>query len=350
MKGGNSLPAALEISAALIKRGKRHRIVHGLDNIHAFLKRLVTVIRAIVILRGYQAAVIGGRADWLVADTPDFLGIQHFWGINIKELAFDIQDLDQFGKAGTLSFESVTQQEKGKNHFNHVFAQRFREFLGSIKNQEEKYYKQDDYINSLNIFLLLMQIINQNHLSALSLNCFELTKHNMTACLALAALNDMGLPAACEGDSGAMVSMAVSRAVTGIPGFMANISDIDVKSGEIWLTHCTVAPNLCERFDFNTHFESGLGLAVQGDFKFGVPVTLFRLGGSDLRKYFISGARMLGTLNEPLQCRTKARIMMDSSAAAELMTRPLGNHIIMIPGRHAETLSFLMEYKEMLHD
>lgn len=350
MKGGNSLPAALEISAALKRQCRKHRIIHRLDNIRTFLKQLVTVIKAIVILKGYKAAVIGGKADWLVSNLPDILGIQHFWGISIKEFPFDMDLLDEFCSDKSKTFNNLVEHTSDNNHFNAIFAQRFKEYLGSIKKTELRYDKEDDYVNSLNVFLILHKIIKEHSLSAISLNCFSLIEKKMTACLALAALNDMGIPSACEGDSSAMISMAVSRAVTGSPGFMANVSDIDVDSGELWLTHCTVSPKMCERFDFNTHFESDLGLAVAGDFKFGVPVTLFRLGGFELKKYYIAGARVLGSLSEPLQCRTKARIMTEPADARELLENPLGNHIIMIPGRHADTLRFLMDFKEMLND
>jgi L-fucose isomerase-like protein len=350
MKGGNSLPASLEISSALRRQGRKHRIIHRLEKIRIFLRQLVTVIKAITILKGYKAAVIGGKAEWLVSDSPDLLGIQHFWGINIKELPLDVEAIEKLCEQKNSNFNKLVEQASDNNHFNSVFAQRFKEYIGSVKKAEKRYEVEDDYVNSLNVFLVLSRIIEEYSLSAVSLNCFKLVEKKMTACLALAALNDMGIPAACEGDSAAMISMAVSRAVTGSPGFMANVSDIDVDSGELWLTHCTVAPNMCERFDFNTHFESGLGLAVAGDFKFGVPVTLFRLGGPELKKHFIAGARVLGSLNEPLQCRTKARIMTEPEIARQMLEAPLGNHIIMIPGRHADTLNFLMDFKEMLHD
>jgi L-fucose isomerase-like protein len=124
-------------------------------------------------------------------------------------------------------------------------------------------------------------------LQGLTIRCFDLlTAVHNTGCLALARLNSEGLVAGCEGDVPAMLSMMIARSLLGVSGFQANPARIDPESGEMLFAHCTIPFNLVERYEYDTHFESGIGVGIHGEFPEG-PVTVFKLSGR-MDRFFVS--------------------------------------------------------------
>lgn len=64
----------------------------------------------------------------------------------------------------------------------------------------------------------------------------------------------------------------------GKTAWMANTDGIDVQRNVLRLAHCTVSLPLVADFRLHSHFESGLGVSVEGRLKNG-PATLVRIGG-----------------------------------------------------------------------
>ena len=59
----------------------------------------------------------------------------------------------------------------------------------------------------------------------------------------------------------------------GISGFQANPSSINPETGEIIFAHCTIPLNMVERYELDTHFESGIGTGIRGYMKAAMSVT-----------------------------------------------------------------------------
>lgn len=72
--------------------------------------------------------------------------------------------------------------------------------------------------------------------------------------------------------------MTVGQALTGQCGFQANPSRIDPRTGEFLFAHCTVPFDMIGNYSFNTHFESGIGIAVHGELPEG-DVTVAKVSG-----------------------------------------------------------------------
>ena len=107
---------------------------------------------------------------------------------------------------------------------------------------------------------------DDHNLDALTLRCFDLVlQDRATGCLALAQLNDDGVTAGCEGDIPSVLGLLWARLLTGRPGWMANPARVDAGRGRLVLAHCTVPISLVTGYTLRSHFESGLGAAVQGD-------------------------------------------------------------------------------------
>ena len=112
---------------------------------------------------------------------------------------------------------------------------------------------------------------------------------------------------------------------------MANPSDLDVRKGEILLAHCTVPLGLVGGHRLKSHFESGLGVGIDGTFPPG-PVTLLRLGGANLERWWGAEGTLIEDLHLPDLCRTQVKVRISPPAAGELLDAPLGNHLVLVPG------------------
>ena len=144
------------------------------------------------------------------------------------------------------------------------------------------------------------------------------------------------MTAGCEGDVPATVTMAWVQALCGRAGFLANPQDVDITSNSVWLAHCTIARSLVSRYTLRSHFESSLGVGVQGVIEPG-PATLVRIGGADLRDLFVSDGEILGGGDNPMRCRTQVQVRL-SIDVRTLLTHPAGNHHILVRGHWAARL------------
>ena len=174
-------------------------------------------------------------------------------------------------------------------------------------------------------------------LSSDALRCFDLlgSVHD-TGCMPLAYLNAEGYVAGCEGDVPAMLSMMIARSLIAVSGFQANPATINPETGELLFAHCTIPLDMVERYELDTHFESGIGTAIRGYMKPG-PVTIFKVSG-DLSRHFIAEGELVRNQAKPDLCRTQQVIQLaDPSQAGYFLTNPIGNHHIILPG-HLKTL------------
>ena len=136
--------------------------------------------------------------------------------------------------------------------------------------------------------------------------------------------------------------MTIAQALTGISGFQANPSSINPETGQMVFAHCTIPLNMVERYELDTHFESGIGVGIRGYMKEG-SVTIFKVSG-DLRRSFIAEGELLRNESKPDLCRTQQVIQLsDPSQATYFLTNPIGNHHIILPGRQKPLLEEIVK-------
>ena len=310
----NSLAASLEILSYLRQQGLRGEVLHGGDAyVSARIHTLEKVQEARARLREMRIGVVGQPSDWLIASHADPIALLDKFGIRMVEVPME-ELLVEIGKAeGESAPAEQPMQRKVR----------------------------DAYPGAVKIYNGLKALVGKYELSALTLRCFDLlTTVGNTGCLALACLNSEGIPASCEGDVPALVSMMVSHALTGVSGFQANPARIDATTGRMLFAHCTIPFNMVEDWQFDTHFESGIGVGIHGIFPEG-PVTVFKVSG-DLRRHFAAEGELLGNQYESNLCRTQVILQMSPEDARYFLTDPIGNHHIIVPGRCKELFEELL--------
>jgi L-fucose isomerase-like protein len=318
----NSLPAALEALARVQQEGGRGRIVHlpSPDDGPA-LARLRDAVDDLSVhgrLRRSRIGLVGVPSEWLVASVPAADAVREAWGpeivsVDLAPLLAAVQrQPDEMALALAVSFagEAAAADEPGTAALRQAAS----------------------------VYSALSRLVEENRLDAVAVRCFDLvTGPGTSGCVALSALNDACCVAACEGDLASAMAMLWVRELLGTASWMANPAHADVATGLLRLAHCTIARSLVTRWELSTHFESGLGVALAGDLPPG-PVTLLRLGGKDLGGLFLAEGEAVPARRRDDLCRTQVDVQLEPGQVARLLARPLGNHLVLVPGRFASRL------------
>lgn len=186
---------------------------------------------------------------------------------------------------------------------------------------------------ALRIYERLREIVDEYQLNGLTLRCFDLlsTVKN-TGCLALAKLNAEGIPAACEGDVPALLTMLLAKRLTGCTGFQCNPARLNTDTGEMLWAHCTIPLNMVQTYEYDSHFESGIGIAIHAELPLG-DYTIVKVSG-DLKRIFAEDVQLIRNQYEPNLCRTQVWIKTQQ-VIPYLLKDPIANHHIIVPGHHA---------------
>ena len=310
----NSLAASLEILSYLRLQGLKGEVLHGSDAYVADrIHMLEKVQEARARLKEMRIGVIGQPSDWLIASHADPIALLDRLGVRMVEVPME-ELLAEIGKA------------KGEP---------------APAGQEMAPRVRAAYPGAVQIYNALKVLVDRYRLNAFTLRCFDLLSTvGNTGCLALSCFNSEDIPASCEGDVPALLSMMISHALTGVSGFQANPAQIDVQTGRIIFAHCTIPFNMVENWQFDTHFESGIGVGIHGIFPAG-PVTVFKVSG-DLGRHFAAEGELLDNQYEPNLCRTQVILRLKPEDARYFLTDPIGNHHIIIPGNCKALLEELL--------
>ena len=310
----NSLAASMEILSYLRQQGLKGEIIHGsMDYVRSRLAQLRSLYAAVQSLRGSRLGIIGQPSDWLISSTYDRALLAERLGIELLDIP--MQEL----------LDAIAATPLRASELPATSASVTRSLPGAEQIEEA-----------------LRTLVSRYGLQGLTLRCFDLLSavHN-TGCLALARLNADGIVAGCEGDVPTMLTMRIMQALTGCTGFQANPSSIDPETGQMVFAHCTIPLNMVSRYELDTHFESGIGVAIRGYSEPG-PVTVCKVAG-DLSRHFVAEGQLLRCEAKPNLCRTQQVIQLaDPSQIRYFLTTPIGNHHVIVPGHCGELLDELM--------
>lgn len=297
----NSLAASLEILTYLNSHGKKGEILHGSATyIASRIKQLAIVDGAKKKLAAARLGVVGRPSDWLIASSPSYAEIAQKLGVTLVDVP-----------------------------------------LHEVEQPVAKLSPKADLQISEAIYDALKSITDKYKLNGITLRCFDLLSSlKGTGCLALAKLNAENVIGTCEGDIMAMISMLVANAVSGQSTFQANPSRLNPGDNTIVFAHCTAPLDMLTSYRYDTHFESGIGIAIKGELKVG-RITVLRMA-DDLKRYYVTEGDVLENLDDKSLCRTQIRVKLDTPVA-ELLKTPCGNHHIIMYGEHAETIKSLLD-------
>ena len=319
----NSLAASLEILSWMRQNDRHGRVLHGpTDFIMQGIDDYAVAQDAIDKLNGKRVGVIGKPSGWLIASGVDYAAIRERWAVVMVDVP-----LDEVVKG----YEAVTNDE---------VQDITDEFISKASGIKEP--SRDEVVKAMRLYRSIKNIVELYRLDALTLNCFDLIPTTRTTgCVALALLNQEGIPAGCEGDEQTLLTMLAVQAATGEMTFMANPSKIlDNATHEMVFAHCTIAPAMTDRYIVRDHYESLSGVAVEGIID-PMDMTVVKCGGASMERLFISRARLLECTTNPNMCRTQLHLRLDEPLDY-FLERSIGNHHVIVRGDHKQRLETVL--------
>jgi L-fucose isomerase-like protein len=319
----NSLPAALEVLARVRQVGGRGRIVYlyggGDAEDRVRVQEAVHDLHVWSALRRARIGLVGDPSDWLVASSPDPAVVRSVWGPEVVRL--DVAEVIRrqpsapAGPAGALASSAISGAR-------------------TVVEPDT-----EEILDAARLHPILRDLAAAYRLDAITVRCFDIVSGlGTSSCLALAELNDEGVVAGCEGDLVSTVALLWARELLGVLGWMANPARIDERRNAVLLAHCTVPRSMVREYDLRSHFESDRGVGLAGEIPPG-EVTLVRIGGAAMEELWVSEGLAVPTEHVEGLCRTQLQVELAPRSVTELLESPLGNHLVLVPGRHAAHLS-----------
>jgi len=309
----NSLAASLEILSYLNQKGLKGEVIHGSTTyVKQRLQQLMQQQESPsqLLLNQVRMGMIGKPSDWLIASRYDAEAIKEKLGAELVEIGID----ELLEVVNTIPMPAPTQ-------------------IGSQPNIQQALPGAEQIYEALKV------LVKKYCLNALTLRCFDLLpKLHNTGCLALARLNAEGVVATCEGDVPAMLTMMVAQKLWGKSGFQSNPASVNPEKGELLLAHCTIPLNMVSRYEYDTHFESGIGVGIRGYVENG-PVTIMKIDGG-LKRFFVAEGMLMDSLSKSDLCRTQLLVKMvePSCLSSYFLKNPIGNHHVVVLGHHRAEL------------
>ena len=319
----NSLAASMEILSYLRNNGIPGEIIHGtpeqiasriISGGAAPFDTVVETLKPCKVLEGERLGVVGHPSDWLISSDVDYRKAYENLGVELVDIPMQ-ELLDEFH-----ALKDVPELPFELNPLN---APKYG-----------KPFAPQDFPDALKVYGALKKLVSKYRLTGLTIRCFGLlTSIHNTGCMALAILNAEGITATCEGDVPAMLTMAAARRICNVPAFQVNLARTD--GHEFNFAHCTIPLNMVKSYVYETHFESGFGVAVHGELETG-DATVFKIGaGAD--RFMVKDVQLTGNKYGANLCRTQ--IVIETEGLQDyFLKESLGNHHIVLLGHHAEEI------------
>ena len=126
---------------------------------------------------------------------------------------------------------------------------------------------------------------------------------------------------------------------------MANPSNLTSETS--MLAHCTIPLNMCNGLVVRSHFESSIGVAIQGMLPL-TDYTIFKWGGPRLDRYFVTEAQAVERPYSNHFCRTQITLNVD--LRPYLLQHSIGNHHVIIKGRHAQSIKEFLDKQGVISE
>jgi len=224
--GHNSFCGANFLGGCLALRGQRFRKLYGQPNSKQFKARLKTAARLVSAAKMAAGAKIGLFGEGIVPK---------FYDIDVAA-----KDREKLRERWQLSFVPVTTKELLKT------ARSFRD--GNIEKSAESFKGHFTKIEipaealekQLRLFRALKEISKQENFSSVAIRCWPELQglYGAWPCPSISVLNEIGIPAACEGDPGGALDMLLAKQLNNKPSTLMDIIDWDDKGNTFSIWHC----------------------------------------------------------------------------------------------------------------
>jgi len=160
----------------------------------------------------------------------------------------------------------------------------------------------EEIIKSSKLYVLLRNIVDEEGLSAVSIDCLSYSFGNDTTlptpCLAFTRLRDEGVSAPCEADVCMMLASMVMQAIGRKPSYVSNVSSANSDTSSTVLRHCVTPLKMFgpdgEQVPYVLRDYHGYGRGVTAEMEFPVGLDITMGGFSkDLKSFVLWPGRVM---------------------------------------------------------
>lgn len=109
----------------------------------------------------------------------------------------------------------------------------------SLKDPKSKSLNIEEVEKATKLYVAMKSFVEEHEADAVTIDCGPWTR---TPCIALTLLQEEGIPAACQGDIDALLTMVLFKRASGLASFMGG----GIKaSGHLGVSHCVLSRNAC---------------------------------------------------------------------------------------------------------
>ncbi len=207
----------------------------------------------------------------------------------------------------------------------------------------------DDIVDAAKTYFILKRLIEEEQADAVMMNCLpglQRPHQHVPPCMGFMDLRDEGIPAGCESDLDATITMMLLQQLFDKPAFQHNPT-VETETNHYFCAHCTSASKMrgCtekpEPYVLMNHAEAGWGCVPRVLFTPGQEVTItkyLRVKSEDeIPQMLVYSGELLGCPPVPATggCRTNAEATIrELEDVADLK----GHHLCMVYGDYAKQL------------
>ena len=278
-----SITGSQNIMPNIYDLGLDYRFIYGRFDDKKAINELYKFSRSCAIknnLAKTKIGYIGGHPNIMTSLTADEIAIKKIFGIS----------LINFGNEELLIGAGKVSKKESEKTWNEI-----KVLAGEVNASEEL------GLGTSSLLSYVLKLVKENSLNAISINCFPHLKGRV--CIPIARLNDIGIPAGCEGDLDSTIIMKIlydlsGRAVSN--GDQMKVFNLDKSNNSLMFSHCGAGAFslAADKNEIIIHpdFETGKGIAVYFPERIPGEVTVASMHGSRKGyRMFITKGKALDT-------------------------------------------------------
>lgn len=207
----------------------------------------------------------------------------------------------------------------------------------------------EDIFDAARATVALRRVVEAAKVDAVMMDCLPGLQHphqHVPPCMGFMDSRDRGVPAGCESDLDATLTMMLLQYLFERPGFQHNPT-VETERNHYFCAHCTSATRMKgldatpEPYVLMNHAEAGWGCVPRVLFSPGQDITITKYlsvkADSEKPQMLVYSGQIVGCPSVPQAggCRTNAETTINELAD---VTELKGHHLIMVYGNHAKAL------------
>jgi L-fucose isomerase-like protein len=250
-------------------------------------------------------------------------------GVQFKEIATD---------ALVARTHNLTDPEKrkAKQLTDHLMQNAVQRAQGATLSEGE-------IQTATELYVAMKSFVDHEDATAVTIVCRPWIQepHYPTPCVALMLLQEDGVPAACQGDIDALLTMVLFKRASGVMSCMGNNFEV---AGELGVGHCVLSRTLCDPTDalqpyyLSDYHGRKPSPTIHTTLSPGHVVTVARLT-RNLERLILSRGTTVESLDLRDRCRNTLVIHVDDPARVLGAMKGLQQHLVVACGDHTKAMT-----------